>query len=240
MAQNDFVVNPRRVLINSLENVHFSVNNEKAINQFLKEFTYIKKLKELNLPVDNKLLFYGHTGCGKTMAAKAIAKELGKEIIILSLGGLVSSKLGETAKNIKSLFDKAYREKSVLFIDEFDSIGKTRDYDYKDSGEMKRLVNTIIQQIDYMPVETLLIAATNYKEVIDSALLRRFQLQLQFKLPINNQLDIFYESLLIQYPEKFRNIQKIYNISYAEAKDITYKELKRQVIIEEEAKLHIL
>ena len=239
MSQPNFIINSRRVLTNSLEDVHFSPQNKKAIHQFLSEFTHIEKLKALDLPVDNKLLFYGHTGCGKTMTAKAIANKLGKEIIILSLSGLVSSKLGETANNIKSLFDKAARERSVLFIDEFDSIGKMRDYDHKDSGEMKRLVNTIIQQIDYLPEDTVLIAATNYKAIIDTALLRRFQLQLQFELPTKEELDNYYNTLLEKYPEEYRTIDRVYNISYAEAKDKALKAVKRQVIKAETLKLSI-
>ncbi len=237
MAENDFIINSRRVITTPLEEVQFSTQNKCTINQFLNEFKHIEKLKKFDLPIDNKILFYGHTGCGKTMTAKAIADKLGKEIIILSLGGLVSSRLGETAKNITSLFSKASRERSVLFIDEFDSIGKMRSYDHKDSGEMKRLVNTIIQSIDYLPNDTILIAATNYKEVIDSALLRRFQLKLKFELPTNNELDNYYNLLLINYPEEYREIKKIYEISYAEAKDIVFKGIKKQIILSEETRL---
>lgn len=237
--QNSLSINSNSIIINYLEEIHFSKLNKGTIDQFLKELKHEKALKEFNLPIDNKLLFHGHTGCGKTMTAKAIAGTLKKPLIILNLGGIVSSKLGETAKNIQSLFDKAIRQNAVLFIDEFDAIAKMRDYDQKDSGEMKRLVNTIIQLIDYLPNNIILITATNYKEILDTAILRRFQIQLEFKLPTNNQLDIFYKSLLSQYPEKYRIFQKAYNISYAEAKNIVFKEVKRQIILEEELKLSL-
>lgn len=128
------------------------------------------------------------------------------------------------------------REKAVLFLDEFDSIGKLRDHDDKDSSEMKRLVNTVIQLIDEMPNETLLIAATNHPKVIDSALLRRFQLRLEFVLPTSKQLDNYYDTLLKPFPEEFKNIKRSYNISYAEAKDITFSAVKNAIIASEEAK----
>ena len=237
--QSNLYIKSNNIVIDNLDEIHFSQSNKTIIEQFLKEFKHRKALQEFNLPVDNKILLYGHTGCGKTMTAKAIAGVLKKPMVILNLGGIVSSKLGETAKNIQSLFDKAIRQNAVLFIDEFDAIAKMRDYDQKDSGEMKRLVNTIIQLIDYLPDNVILITATNYKEIIDTAILRRFQIQLEFKLPTNSLLDVYYTSLLSQYPEKYRDIQRIYNVSYAEAKNTVYKELKRQIILEEELKLSI-
>ncbi len=89
------------------------------------------------------MLLFGKTGCGKTMTAKAIAKELDKRIFIVNLATVVSSKLGETAKNIHSIFKEANYENSVLFFDEFDSLGQNQDYDNKDSSEMKRVVDAI-------------------------------------------------------------------------------------------------
>ncbi|WP_452601338.1 AAA family ATPase [Pontimicrobium sp. MEBiC06410] len=239
MYNYNLVINDKSTVI-PLENIHFSEENKRALNQLLKEFKYIEALKEYNLPVDNKLLLFGHTGCGKTTTAKAIAKALSKPIVILNLGEIVSSKLGETAKNIASIFKKAERERAVLFIDEFDYIGRIRDYDEKDSSEMKRLVNAIIQLIDYLPDTSLLIAATNHSRVIDTALLRRFQLKLKFELPSNNELDHFYDTLLAQYPKEFRNLNRIYKTSYAEAKDVVYRFVKQHIISAEEAKALIV
>ncbi|TSE05030.1 AAA family ATPase [Aquimarina algiphila] len=219
-----------------LDKIHFNEHNKNALDQLLKEFKHVEALKRYNLPVDNKLLLYGHTGCGKTTTAKAIANAIGKKMMILDLGNIVSSKLGETAKNMTNVFRKADREKAVLFIDEFDYIGTLRDYDNKDSGEMKRLVNTIIQLIDYLPDTTLLIAATNHSRSIDTALLRRFQLKLKFELPDQNELDTFYDDILTKFPKSHRNVKRVYGISYAEAKDHMYKEMKKEIIKREESK----
>ncbi|SEE48083.1 ATPase family associated with various cellular activities (AAA) [Tenacibaculum sp. MAR_2010_89] len=232
----NLILKSRDTSLIELSNIHFSKSNKDILSQLLKEFKYINILGEYQLPVDNKILLYGHTGCGKTTTAKAIAHKLDKEILILNLGEIISSKLGETAKNITSVFKKASRENSVLFLDEFDYIGKARDYDTKDSGEMKRLVNTLIQQIDQLPNTTLLIAATNHSSIIDSALLRRFQLRLKFEIPNKNELNKYYDSLLLKFPKEFRNFERSYSISYAEARDITYRNVKNKIIEVEEAK----
>lgn len=235
MALSDFILNSNRTTL-SLEDIHLSEANKSSLRQLLKEFKHIAVLNQYQLPVDNKVFLFGHTGCGKTTTAKAIAQALDKKIIILNLGNIVSSRLGETAKNITEVFKKAIREKAVLFLDEFDSIGKLRDHDDKDSAEMKRLVNTVIQLIDELPNDTLLVAATNHSKVIDTALLRRFQLKLKFELPNEEQLNVYYNSLLTQFPEEFRNVERVYGISYAEAKDITFRAIKNAIIANEEAK----
>ncbi|QXP68487.1 AAA family ATPase [Polaribacter sp. AHE13PA] len=236
MAIYDLILNSRNETTIELSNIHLSANNKIILNQLLKEFKYVDVLNNYKLPIDNKLLLFGHTGCGKTTTAKAIAQEIDKKILTLNLGGIISSRLGETAKNITEVFKKASRENAVLFLDEFDYIGKIRDYDNKDSGEMKRLVNTVIQLIDQLPNDTLLIAATNHSSIIDTALLRRFQLKLKFEAPNNKELDKYYDSLLMQFPEEFRNVTRNYSISYAEAKDITFRAVKNKIIEIEEAK----
>ncbi|AFL79867.1 AAA+ family ATPase [Aequorivita sublithincola DSM 14238] len=235
MALSDFILNSNEATI-GLDEIHFSEVNKNALNQLLKEFKHLTILNQYKLPVDNKIFLFGHTGCGKTTTAKAIAQALNKKIIILYLGNIVSSRLGETAKNITEVFKKAMRENAVLLLDEFDSIGKLRDHDDKDSAEMKRLVNTVIQLIDELHNDTLLIAATNHSSVIDTALLRRFQLKLKFELPNQKQLDGYYNSLLEQFPEEFSNVERVYNISYAEAKDITFRAVKNAIISIEETK----
>lgn len=237
MAVQDFILSAWDENPIDLASIHLSDSNKKNLDQLLKEFKHISILNSYNLPVANKLLLFGHTGCGKTTTAKAIARTLKKKIIILNLGSIVSSKLGETAKNVTDVFKKAFREDAVLFLDEFDYIGKKRDYNTSDSGEMQRLVNAIIQLIDQIPNSTLLIAATNHSNVIDTALLRRFQLKLKFEPPNDLELDAFYDSLLNEFPKELRNVERKYSISYAEAKDITFSSVKNRIIEIEEAKV---
>ena len=220
----------------NLNEVFLDTNNRDQLVQLIKEHTYIKELQEYGLPVNNKILLQGSSGCGKTMTAKAIANALGKNIIILNLSNIVSSRIGETSQNIKMIFDKAARERSVLFLDELDQIGKARGSDDKDVGEMRRLVNTLIQLIDYYPENALLICATNHPEIIDTALLRRFQLKINYAMPSVEFLDTFYDQLLSQFPENMRTIERKYSISFAEAKDQALTSVKAALIKKLEAK----
>lgn len=231
---NPYNLTFRKSDVMAISEVHFSDENQKQLEQFFKEYKHRDAIGSYNIPLNNKILLYGHTGCGKTTTANAIAKELAKPMFIINLSQLVSSKLGETALNFAAVCQKAIKSEGVLFIDEFDSIGKVRDYDDKDSGEMKRLVNTIIQQIDYFPENLVLIAATNQYKMIDTALLRRFQIKLEFSLPSQGQLDHYYNTLLLNFPEHFKNFERNYGISFAEAKDYFYIQMKKKIIEEEE------
>ena len=216
----------------ALNDLLFSEENKTALLQTIKEHKYIDELKKYNLKVDHKILLHGYSGCGKTTTAKAIATALNKNIVIINLSTLISSRIGETSKNVKAVFDKASRERAVLFLDEFDQIGKSRDAEDTDVGEMKRLANTIIQLIDYLPADTLLICATNFYNSIDKAILRRFQIRLKFEMPNNEELDIYYDKLLLHFPDHLQDIPRKYDLSYAEAKDYIHTTMKRQIIAE--------
>lgn len=221
----------------NLEDVVFEVSVAGQVEQFLKEHRFSEILHQYELPVANKIFLYGKTGCGKTMTAKAIAKELDKKIFIVNLSTIVSSKLGETAKNINNIFKEANYENSVLFFDEFDSLGQVRDYDNKDSSEMKRVVNALLQLIDNFPRNAILIAATNQIQMIDEALLRRFELKLEFISPSEQVLDGYYDKLLARYPVKYQNVERKYGISFSEAKDFVFRQVKNNIILGEMAKL---
>lgn len=214
----------------TLNDVFLEETNREQFVQLIKEHTYFKELQEYGLPINNKVFLQGSSGCGKTMTAKAIANALGKSIIILNLSNIVSSRIGETSQNIKMIFDKASREKSVLFLDELDQIGKARGSDDKDVGEMRRLVNTLIQLIDYYPDNALLLCATNHPEIIDTALMRRFQLKINYEMPSKEFLDHFYDSLLSRFPEDLKHITRQYNVSFAEAKDHAFTVVKGSLI----------
>jgi SpoVK/Ycf46/Vps4 family AAA+-type ATPase len=214
----------------AIKDVFLDLDNLEKVQQLTKEHKYIDELTKYNLPVNNKILLHGFSGCGKTTTAKAIANEIGKPILILNLSNIVSSRIGETSQNIRMLFDKAAREKAVLFLDEFDQIGKARGNDDKDVGEMRRLVNTVIQLIDYLPQNSLLIAATNHSHIIDVALLRRFQLKIDFKMPDHKMLDDYYDKILTQFPEDIRKFNRKYDLSFAEAKDLALTTIKAQLI----------
>ncbi len=224
----DLILSPDEAI--TLEQMHLDPTQRQSIEQIVKEQKHAKVLAQYGLPLNNKILLTGASGLGKTMAAKAMAHALSRPLLILNLSNLVSARIGETAQNLKQIFDKASRDKAILFLDEFDHIGKARALEDKEVGEMRRLVNSLIQLMDNYPQTALLMAATNHPEVVDSALLRRFQVRIAFQMPSKAHLDAYYDQLLSKFPSEFTAIERQYQISYAVAKDLTYTQVKKNLI----------
>src|SRR5690606_20545184 len=119
-----------------------------------------------------------------------------------------------------------------MFQDDYEQNGVAGNFDKKDVEEMGRLVNKLIQLIDSLPEEVIMIAATNHLDFIDSDLLRRFQLRLEYTMPDQKSLDVYYDQLLSAFPQRFRNMIRKYEISYAEAKDEVHTAVKMGIIEE--------
>ena len=156
-----------------LNNIVADNSVKHSLEYFIEEHQKAELLRKFDLPIANKLLLHGPSGCGKTLASYVVAGELEKMMVVVNLGAIVSSKLGETSKNLSKIFRKASSEDCIIFIDEFDSLGKVRDYS-QDHGEMKIVVNTILQLFDYLPQNSIIIAASFHKEILDESLLRKF------------------------------------------------------------------
>lgn len=131
-------------------------------------------------------LMYGPPGTGKSRLARHIARELGLELYVARLDGLISSFLGSTAKNIRALFDFAAKTPCVLFLDEFDAIAKIRS-DSQEMGELKRVVNSFLQNLDTLGRQSIVLAATNHENLLDAAVWRRFTYRLALTLPTLEQ-----------------------------------------------------
>jgi SpoVK/Ycf46/Vps4 family AAA+-type ATPase len=198
------------------------------LNYLIKEHASIEILNKFELPISNKILFYGPPGCGKTLASYVLAGELEKMMMVINLGAIVSSKLGETSKNLSKIFRRAFSEDCIIFIDEFDTLGKVRDYS-QDHGEMKRVVNTILQLFDYLPKTSVVIAATNQIDMIDNALLRRFDVKINLNLPeeglIKKLIDKTLKSGLIKLDKK-NSIEAIISA----CKGLSYYSIQRTLI----------
>ncbi|SDK65893.1 AAA family ATPase [Halanaerobium congolense] len=178
------IINPK----NYLEDVILSEENEQVINRVLNEYFSANKLKRYNIDAKRRLLFCGPPGCGKTLTAKAIAKELNLPLLYIHMDSLISSYLGETASNLRKIFKYASQDKWLIFFDEFDTIAKNRD-DKNEHGELKRSVNTFLQMLDNFKINTLLIAATNHQHLLDNAIWRRFDEIMFFDKPNKNKIE---------------------------------------------------
>jgi hypothetical protein len=143
-------------------------------------------LENRGIAAGTNLLLYGPPGCGKTLLACYIAKQIGLPLFTARLDGLISSFLGSTSKNIRAVFEFAAKTPCVLLLDEFDAIAKLRD-DQQELGELKRVVNSFVQNIDQLGRETILIAATNHERLLDPAVWRRFQYLLHVDFPSEEQ-----------------------------------------------------
>ena len=140
------------------------------------------ELASAGIEPPSSLLLVGPPGCGKTMAAIAIACDLRLPLFVVRLDSLLGSFLGNSAKNLRRVFDNAVASPSVLLLDEFDSIGKMRD-DSQEVGEIKRLVGSLLQNLDNVQGRQIIIAATNHHHLLDPAVWRRFEVALHLDKP---------------------------------------------------------
>ena len=173
-----------RVNLRALEEppVVMSEDQRAIINEFLSVSRSHSQLEAEGLMTATTLLLYGPPGCGKSRLARFFATELGLELYVARLDGLISSFLGSTSKNIRSLFDFAAKVPCVLFLDEFDAIAKLRG-DTQELGELKRVVNSFIQNLDSLGTQSIVLAATNHEELLDVAVWRRFSYRVELGFP---------------------------------------------------------
>lgn len=153
-----------------------------AVRDILGEWGKLDRLAELHAVPHLRCILYGAPGVGKTQLARYIARHLDLPCVEARLDGLVSSFLGTTARNIGNLFDFANRYRCVLFLDEFDALAKARD-DAHELGEIKRVVNTLLQCLDAREGRGFTIAATNHEHLLDTAIWRRFDARILVPKP---------------------------------------------------------
>lgn len=152
---------------------------ETALTGLVHEWTHAERLLAADLQPSRTLLLSGPPGIGKTLAATFLAQQLHLPLVTLNLAAAVNSLLGKTGNNLVRVLSHARAQPCVLLLDEFDALAKRRD-DGQDVGELKRVVNVLLQAIDEWPATSLLVAATNHEELLDRAVFRRFDLWLRF------------------------------------------------------------
>lgn len=209
-------------------NMVLSGEQNMLIKSLLEERKKINRLKEFNLPLTSKVLLYWPPGTGKTLTSYCLAWALKKKLLTVNLSTLISSKLWETAKNLDKIFSRAMQLGAVLFIDEFDSISRDRDFS-DDHWEMRRVVNVLLQIFDLSNEDTIVLAATNRIKDVDSALLRRFDLSIEYKLPSKLQIKEYLSFMKLTYNFSFSNhITEKEFIKFYIGKN--YSDIKRSIV----------
>ena len=170
----------------SLVDVVLSPENLSLVKEILREHNREEVLKAHGLRPSDHVLLCGPAGCGKTLTAEAIASELGRPFAIVRTDSVVSSFLGETAANLRKVFEFAAKSPMVTLFDEFDALGKREDA--SEHGELRRVINAVLQMFDAYEGRSLLIAATNHEGLLDTAIWRRFEEVLFLKPPTPAQL----------------------------------------------------
>lgn len=191
-------------------------------------------LRSYGLEPRNKMLLIGPPGNGKTSLAEAMAEALMVPLLTVRYESIIGAYLGETASKLAKLFDTAKTKKCVLFFDEFETLGKERG-DAHETGEMKRIVSSLLMQIDSLPSYVVTIAATNHDSLLDKAAWRRFQVKVDIPKPTRNNLERFFQHFETEREFEFGILpstlaKKTLGLSYAEAEELAL-EIYRQYVL---------
>ena len=165
-----------------LSDLVLTVPARRACEELIEEQHRASVLRTHSLEPRHRVLLVGPPGNGKTSLAEAIAEALSAPFFVVRYEALIGSFLGETASRLKRVFDYARTTPCVLFFDEFDAVGKERG-DVHETGEIKRVVSSLLMQVDDLPSYTVVVAATNHAELLDRAAWRRFQVRLALDPP---------------------------------------------------------
>jgi len=212
-------------------------------NELIEEHRRADLLRSYGVEPRNKIILIGPPGNGKTSLAEAIAEALLLPILTVKYENLIGAYLGETASRLEKLFDYVKTRQCVLFFDEFETIGKERG-DIHETGEIKRVVSSLLLQIDALPSYVIAIAATNHDTLLDKAAWRRFQIRMSLPKPSISDLEQFLKSFekrnahnSFTFGYTYSAIaKKIYGRSYAEAEEFALSVYRQFILRSPEAK----
>ena len=207
---------------------------EEQIREVVEEQHRSELLHSYNLKARHRLLFVGAPGNGKTTLAEALAYELMYPLIVIRYESLIGSYLGETSSRIKNILEYARTQHCVLFFDEFETLGKERG-DTRETGEIKRIVSSLLLQTDALPDYVVLVAASNHPELLDRAVWRRFQIKVELPLPTRQQLCVLIDAVAERCETNFgyntRDLAEVLKgSSYAEAEQFCLDIVRRAVL----------
>jgi AAA+ superfamily predicted ATPase len=217
-----------------LDELILPVTVTQCCRDFVEEHQRGDLLKSYGLLPRNKILLVGPPGNGKTSLAEALAYELAYPLLIIRYESLIGSYLGETASRLQRIFDVARTRQCVLFFDEFETLGKERG-DTRETGEIKRVVSSLLLQIDRLPHHTVVITASNHPELLDRAVWRRFQLKLELPNPDKEQVIVFLQKFEEKTAFSFKKklpllAEALKDANYAEVEDFCLDILRKAVL----------
>lgn len=224
-----------------LRNMVLSDGCRAAVDQLIEEQHRSSLLRAHGLDPRHRLLLVGPPGNGKTSLAEAIAEALAVPFFVVRYDSMIGSYLGETATRLKRVFDYVRTTPCVLFFDEFDAVGKERG-DIHETGEIKRVVTSLLMHVDELPSYAVVIAATNHSELLDRAVWRRFQLRLGLPAPNRTELIEYFDRFLTSSRKRpgvaaSEIAKRLGSISYAEAEEFTLDVCRRDVMTMKERPL---
>lgn len=218
-----------------LEELVLAPAPRRVVSELIEEQQRADLLRSYGIEPRNRLLLSGPPGNGKTSVAEAIASELMLPFYIIRYEGVMSSFLGETAARLDSAFEFARTRRCVLFFDELDTIAKERS-DEHETGEIKRVVSTLLLQVDRLPAHVIFIGATNHSELLDRAAWRRFQIRAELGAPTRDQATKFFERLSVRLGGELgfapRTLaDKLAGASFAELEEFAL-DVRRRLVLE--------
>lgn len=213
----------------------------RVIRELVEEQQRADLLRSYGIEPRNRVLLSGAPGNGKTSVAEAVATELMLPFYVVRYEGVVSSFLGETAARLDNVFEFARTRRCVLFFDELDTIAKERS-DEHETGEIKRVVSTLLLQVDRLLPHVILVGATNHSELLDRAAWRRFQVRVELPVPSRTQATQYLERLADRFggdlgyaPRTLAD--RLAGASFSELEDFALDVRRRAVLTEPEMNL---
>lgn len=227
-----------KIPVKTLNDIELPNTIRQIVEELTEEQQKAKELEEHGLSPRSKILLEGPPGNGKTCLAEAIANTLNYPFLLVRQEQLIDSLLGKTAKNLYKALSYAVKQPCVFFIDEFDAIASQRNQTTNDSGEMNRIVNSILTELEALPSYVIFIVATNRANCLDKALWRRFQVTLKLPMPTTEELTKYYKKYIEKHNitlnmEPTLLAETTYPCSYANAEELMIT-LHRKIILHKE------
>ncbi len=207
---------------------------QAVIGEVVAEHNRVDLLRSYSLEPRSRLLFIGPPGNGKTSLAEALAESLMVPLLRVRYDGIIGAYLGETAVRLRRLLDAARTRKCVLFFDEFETLAKERG-DTHETGEIKRVVSSLLLQIDDLPSHVIVVGATNHPELLDRAVWRRFQVRIELPMPTRSRLAEWFAKFekRLKQPLGYSPdtlAKKLYGVNFAEAEEFATSVMRQYVL----------